>query len=241
VTAASAGPDGPPGSTPQRSRGVALVAAAAAAAGVVIAVAVTTSSAPADSADDRAPTPSTETVEAVSRPPARTVRVPAREAVPAGSQINPERPDLIVLPSGTRVRVRLASTLRNGTFAVPANIDAAGWWDGGARIGDPFGAILIAGHVDSAVQGLGPFAELLGVGTGDPVVLESRQLRQAFVIRSVALLPKAELAEQSGLFAVDGAPRLILVTCAGPFDADAGGYQNLAVVTATPSGGVEDH
>lgn len=241
MAAASAGPDRPPGSAPQRRRGVALVAAAAAAAGVVIAVVATSIGSPADSTYESAPMSPAETVTASSRPSARAVRVPAREAVPAGSQINPERPDLIVLPSGTRVRVRIASTLGDGTFAVPANIDAAGWWDGGARIGDPFGATLIAGHVDSAVQGLGPFAELLGVGTGDPVILESQHLRQAFTIRSVDLLPKAELADQSGLFAVDGAPRLVLVTCAGPFDAADGGYQNLAVVTATPSRGVEDH
>jgi len=204
-------------------------------------VVATSTSSPADSADQRAPTPQVATLTEPPRPSAPTVHVPAREAVPAGSQINPERPDLLVLPSGTQVRVRIASTLGDGTLAVPPNIDAAGWWDGGARIGDRFGATLIAGHVDSAVQGLGPFAELLGAGTGDPVVLESRHLRQAFTVRSVELVPKAELADQSELFAVDGAPRLVLVTCAGPFDAAAGGYQNLAVVTATPSGSIEDH
>ena len=36
-----------------------------------------------------------------------------------------------------------------------------GWWDGSARAGEPFGSTVIAGHVDSATEGIGFFARLL--------------------------------------------------------------------------------
>jgi hypothetical protein len=37
-------------------------------------------------------------------------------------------------------------------------------------------------------------------------------------------------------FARDGAPRLTLITCTGPFDRPAGGYRDNLVVTAVPTG-----
>ncbi len=224
-------------------RGGAAVAALTAAAGVLAVVAATSGCSPADSSESRA-TPTPEPVSPVgSAPtqPARSFRVVAKPAIPADSQLDAERPDAVLLPSGARVPVHVASTGRNGTLAVPDDISAAGWWDGGARIGDPFGAILIAGHVDSAVQGLGPFAELLAVGANERIVAESRNLRQTFAIRSVDLVAKGELVSQPGIFSVDGEQRLVLVTCAGPFDAARGGYQNLAVVTAIPLGRAEPH
>ena len=122
---------------------------------------------------------------------------------------------------------------------MPADIDEAGWWRGGARLGDPFGSILVAAHVDSRSEGLGPFAELLTVGRGDRVVLESAGLRQAFVVRSRRLVPQGSLVDDSWIFAASGGVRLTLVTCAPPYDASRGGYQNLAVVTAVPVAAAE--
>ena len=43
---------------------------------------------------------------------------------------------------------------------VPENVRHVGWWDGSAYAGDPFGTTVIAGHVDSASEGLGFFARL---------------------------------------------------------------------------------
>jgi hypothetical protein len=42
------------------------------------------------------------------------------------------------------------------------------------------------------------------------------------------------LADERWLFAPTGDSRLVLVTCAPPYDRARGGYQNLAVVTALP-------
>ncbi len=216
-------------------RGAAVLASLAA-AGSCVAVVVTLA-APSGSSVGRAPTPSPR-ASALHEPGARdsSTTVSAKPAAPAGSQVEPERPDVVQFPSGATVAVRSASTRPDGSLAVPSDIRAAGWWDGGARVGDPFGSILIAGHVDSAVQGLGPFAELLTVSVEDRVVLESSRLRQDFEIDSLELVPNDSLADRPDLFSAQGSARLVLVTCAGPFVPSAGGYQNLAVVTATPVG-----
>ncbi len=148
----------------------------------------------------------------------------------------PEPPRGIQLPNGRRVGIRAVGTTRNGLLDVPDDIELAGWWSGGSRLGDPFGSTLVAAHVDSRTQGLGPFASLLEVHAGDRVYLWSKGLRQAFEITSLRLRPQGTIGRASHLHSPGGPRRLTLVTCAGPYDAARGGYQNLAVITATPLG-----
>jgi hypothetical protein len=179
--------------------------------------------------------------ESPGDPPART-RVegepPAavRPARPADSQVVAEPPRSLRLPDGTTVAVRSVGTRRDGRLAVPDDVHTAGWWRGGSRLGDPFGAILVAGHVDSRTQGLGPYAALLGARAGQEVVVRTATLRQRFRIRSLRLVPQAPLGDRSGLHSPRGPRRLVLVTCAPPYDPSRGGYQHLAVVTAFPVG-----
>jgi len=172
-------------------------------------------------------------------PPSATFTVTATPGVPAGSETRPQRPRTVMLPSGTEVPVRLAPTGGQGLLQVPDDITEAGWWTGGSRLGDSYGAMVLASHVDSTTQGLGPFAELLAVAAGDEVVVASDGLRQAFTVQSVDVVPKAELDTRDSTFATDGPLRLVLITCAGPYEPDLGGYQNLAIVTAVPSGPLE--
>ena len=101
----------------------------------------------------------------------RPAAEPVRPAQQAASQVVPEAPRTVRLPGGTTVRVRAVGTRRDGRLAVPRDVRAAGWWRGGSRVGDPFGAVLVAGHVDSRTQGLGAYAELLTVRRGQEVVV----------------------------------------------------------------------
>ena len=103
------------------------------------------------------------------------------------------------LPGGTTVRVRAVGTRRDGRLAVPEDVRSAGWWRGGSRVGDPFGAMLVAGHVDSRTQGLGAYAELLTVRRGQEVVVGTDSLRQTYLIRSLRLVPQAPLSARSPL------------------------------------------
>ena len=158
---------------------------------------------------------------------------PAVPAVRAASDVRPERPEIARLPSGALIPIRAVSTRADGRLDVPDDISTAGWWRGGSRLGDPFGSTLLAAHIDSTTQGLGPYVELLSVQPGQRIVLMSATLEQPFEIRSLRLVPQGSLDGERWIFSARGARRLTLVTCAPPYDASRGGYQNLAIVTAT--------
>jgi Sortase domain len=172
----------------------------------------------------------------LSRHGLATSVTPAQVAAPAASQIRSQRPVGITLPNGARMSVLPAVTGPTGTLQVPDDIGRAGWWDGSSRIGDPFGSIVIAAHVDSFTQGIGKFAELLDMHRGDEVRLESTNMSQSFRVESAHLVPKASLAADSRVFAPRGGARLVLITCGGPYDPGLGGYQDNMVVIARPQG-----
>jgi hypothetical protein len=156
--------------------------------------------------------------------------VPARRV----GAVRPEAPNRSVLPDGQVVPIEPAGTAGDGSLAVPEDIRVAGWWRGGSRLGDPFGSTLLAAHVDSFTQGLGPYASLLSVTQGQRITPFSPHLRETFSVVSLALVPRGTLSDHPRIFSSRGARRLTLVTCAGPYDVDRGGYQNLAVITARP-------
>jgi hypothetical protein len=178
------------------------------------------------------PAPSASASASASSPSAAEPVTPARRA---GSVVTPRRPTRATLPSGRVVPVAAAGTTGSGVLDVPDDVDVAGWWRGGSRIGDPFGSILVAAHVDSDSEGLGPFAELLTVREGARIRLEAGGLLQDFAVQSRRLVPQGSLVDDGWIFDASGDLRLTLVTCAPPYDATRG-YQNLAVVTAVPLG-----
>jgi hypothetical protein len=192
-----------------------------------------------------APTVSDEVPTAVphpssaSAPPVLQRAEAAAPARRARSVVVPEAPTSVRLPSGRSVPILAVGTEPGGRLAVPDDIRVAGWWRGGSRIGDPFGSTVIAAHIDSKSQGLGPFAELLSVRADQRISVSTAHLRQEFAVRSLRLVRSGELAEQSWVFSPSGERRLTLVTCAPPYDRVRGAYQNLAVVTATPVRGPE--
>jgi hypothetical protein len=164
-------------------------------------------------------------------PPVATLRaVPARLT----GAVRAERPTTSRLPDGVVVPLEPAGTRSDGSLAVPDDIRVAGWWRGSARLGDPFGSTLLAAHVDSFTQGLGPYASLLSVRAGQRLTLQSTHLTQTFSVVSLALVPRGTLSQHGRIFSPRGARRLTLVTCAGPYDPARGGYQNLAVILARP-------
>jgi hypothetical protein len=210
---------------PRRAPGVAVAV-------TMLAVLGSCADAPPESLEPGA-APGPAPVGTSTGPASPTPVTPARRA-PSVAQAQPPRS--LTLPTGRTVAVSAVGTTRAGLLDVPADVAVAGWWEGGARLGDPFGSVLVAAHVDSRTQGLGPFAELLEVDRGARLLLESAGLRQSFEIRSRRLVPQGSLVDDSWLFDASGPARLTLVTCAPPYVAARGGYQNLAVVTAVPLG-----
>jgi len=140
-----------------------------------------------------------------------------------------------VLPGGARAPVLPASTV-NGQLQVPVGTNRVGWWDGGAQAGDPFGSVVLAGHVDTKTEGLGFFVRLLRIRPGETVVLRGDGHTASYRVSSIVSVPKDALATRSGAFDQTGDHRLVLITCTGNYDAGRGGYEDNLVVTATAVG-----
>ncbi len=159
----------------------------------------------------------------------------AREGKPAASERVHFVPTEVVLPGSARAVVQPAETV-DGVLKVPENVRHVGWWDGSAFAGDPFGSTVIAGHVDSASEGVGFFARLLKIKIGDVVTVRDGEHRQSYRVTSVQTVAKRALASDSQAFDQRGNHRLVLITCTGTFRRDRGGYDNNLVVIAKPIG-----
>ncbi len=192
------------------------------------------SSPSSDPSDDPADDPSSEPPGLEASPTPPRWRTTARPGIPAGITSS-RQPTGIRLPDGVELEVRRATTDADGELVVPDDVDVAGWWDGGATVSDPFGTMVIAGHVDSEIQGIGPFSALLSAAEGDVVEALAPAVDQTYVVSSVTRIPRDSLTERDDLFTSSGTHQLVLLTCAGDFIPQKGGYQELAVVVAEPS------
>ena len=123
--------------------------------------------------------------------------------------------------------------MKAGAMGTPSDIDRVGWFRDGAAPGDERGAVLLAGHKDSAKRGAGAFYPLEDARRGTRVAVRSDDGRtRRYRVVSVKRMRKAELPVS--VFARTGKARLVLVTCGGPFDQRRGHYKDNIVVTAVP-------
>jgi hypothetical protein len=128
-----------------------------------------------------------------------------------------------------------AIDLAAGVLGVPGDIHRVGWWRDGGAPGGRHGTILVAGHVDSARAGAGAFFHLPAARPGMLVQLATAGGRR-FTYRITAVRSYAKTELPLSVFAADGPPRLVLVTCGGRFDTVTGHYPDNIVVTARPIG-----
>lgn len=145
------------------------------------------------------------------------------------------RPEQVVLPGGQTAAVVPARTV-GGELRVPDDIRRVGWWDGSAYVGDPFGATVIAGHVDAPSQGLGYFERLLRIRPGATITLRGEGHRAAYRVIAVDAVFKDALSASSPAFDQRVGHRLVLLTCTGTFDRATRSYDQNLVVTAVPTG-----
>lgn len=164
-----------------------------------------------------------------------TAVVEARQGRPARSSRVRFVPEGVSLPGGASAEVLPAQTVA-GELKVPEHVQHVGWWDGSSYAGDPFGSTVIAGHVDSATEGLGFFARLRRVRVGDKVTLTGTGHHLAYRVVSVRVVVKRALATDGLAFDQTGDPKLVLITCAGSYHRGRGGYDSNLVVTAVPAG-----
>ena len=160
---------------------------------------------------------------------------PARQGRPAASQRIEFIPERLTLPGHATAGVLPAVTV-DGVLRVPEDVEHVGWWDGSARVGEPFGSTVIAGHVDSATEGIGFFARLLKIKAGDTITLRADSHQLKYRVTSVRTVAKQALATDSQAFRQTGRHRLVLITCTGNFHRDRGGYDSNLVVVGKPLG-----
>lgn len=121
-----------------------------------------------------------------------------------------------------------------GEFDVPPSVDEVGWYRFGPGLEAEAGSVVIAGHVDGAGQGPGAFFRLRELAADDRIeVVAGDQVREFRVVGREEY-DKSEIP-LARYFARDGAVRLTLITCGGPFDETAGRYRDNIVVTAVPT------
>ncbi|MGW1142862.1 class F sortase [Streptomyces zhihengii] len=120
----------------------------------------------------------------------------------------------------------------DGQVEVPEDPDRVGWYRFSPAPGSAAGSSVVVGHVDDAEEGLGVLVALNDVREGDrATVRRADGSTVAYRVVSRRTVAKTELAGTDA-FRRDGDPVLTLVTCAGPYEPERGGYRNNLVVTA---------
>ena len=183
-----------------------------------------------------APTVGASAVTALaSAEPAPSTPVPsaAGPAAAAAADVAPARLRIPALKLDATVAA-VGVDAETGEFDVPPSVDRVGWYKFGPGATATAGSIVVAGHVDSADQGKGAFFRLSSLAPGDTMTLAGPGgVDRAFTVVARERYQKTRIPLDR-YFARDGAPRLTLITCGGPFDAQTRHYRDNIVVTAEP-------
>jgi sortase (surface protein transpeptidase) len=177
-----------------------------------------------------------EQVLAEPAPPPPAAAAPTVTTRDAAPTVVPQRPApvrLAVPALGVDAPVEPVGVRDDGQMALPDDVDRLGWYRFGPVPGAE-GSAVLAGHVDDADQGLGALAPLRDAEPGAEVVsTDAAGTATRWRVVSREVLEKQALPVDR-LFARTGEPRLVLVTCGGPFLPDVGGYRDNVVVVAEP-------
>jgi len=166
-----------------------------------------------------APPQPTSALSPTPSPTSRDLTAPVRVKIPRISV------DTRVLPVGLD---------KSRALAIPSDITKVGWYNLGVPPGADTGSAVLVAHRDGRVQGHGVFYNLGQLGVDDKVYVTTTDgtvLRYKVVSRELISKKRLPLDE---LFAIDGPPRLTLISCGGYYDRNNGGYQDNIVVTAVP-------
>ena len=143
-------------------------------------------------------------------------------------------PTSIRLPSGRLAPIQRARVHSDGALDVPRDPDRVGWWTGGAQAGEPYGSIVLAGHVDSAVFGAGALAEMIDMRPGQDLKVADGKHSLIYRVATIRKVAKAKLTSETDLFDQDVKHRLVMITCGGPFDPRTHRYRDNVVIVASP-------
>ncbi|GAA1986676.1 hypothetical protein GCM10009718_25130 [Isoptericola halotolerans] len=185
---------------------------------------------PTASAPDQVPVPDEVSAPEPTAPPTGLPEVPVVRADPVEGSAAAD-PQRLRISGLLDVPVSPVGVEADGTMELPGAGDVAGWYRFGPAPGDDVGTVVLASHVDT-IDGVGAFAGLTSVSTGDVVVVTDEDgERHRYTVSTVERFSK-EVVPLDEIFDRTGERRLALVTCGGRWDAQAGHYEDNLVVTA---------
>lgn len=153
-------------------------------------------------------------------PPGITVR--------AAALMVPRRIEIPVL--GVDADVEQVGITKSGRMATHESFSTAAWYKYGPAPGEE-GSAVIAGHLDNALGMPGVFSSLKDLRPGDKiVVINTNREELHFVVESAEVL--APDADTANIFATDGPPRLVLITCEGEWDQEHKQYTGRRAIYA---------
>lgn len=175
---------------------------------------------PTPQAPPPAPIPEPETADA------------SLTSVQAGDTIAPVR--LVISELAIDMPVEAMGLDKDGAMALPENASEAGWYRFGPGLRNDEGATVIASHIDSRHDGIGPFSRLKDASEGSIVSVGGSDGGTVdYVVTNVRSVGKID-APMAEVFDRSGEPRLTLVTCGGEFDSGTGHYVDNIILTAVP-------
>ena len=109
-----------------------------------------------------------------------------------------------------------------------------GWYRYGAAPGEARGNTVIAGHVATREDGPGALAPLRGAKPGMRVTVTTAEgIKHDYkVVGREAIVKKALPVDE--IFARDGRPLLVLITCGGEYLPELRSHRDNIIVTAVP-------
>ena len=146
-------------------------------------------------------------------------------------------PMVIALPSVDVTALVVPVGVSRGNLQVPDNPTQVGWWVSSAVVGAKTGSVIIDGHVDTEHGGLGALYRM-GIGdlrAGDRIMVTTMFGRQvSYRVYAQDLYAKAA-GLPADVLSQSREPRLVLITCGGPFDFTSRNYEDNVVVYARPT------
>lgn len=150
-----------------------------------------------------------------------------------------------LIPAGVPTHVRLPRLgvqapvdpvgLTGGELQVPEDGNRLGWWTGSVVAGSPSGSTVVDGHIDTP-QGRGVFYHLKDIQADDLVVVTvAGGATLTYRVTERRTYAKADGLPPEVFGNANGSPRLVLITCGGPYDAAQATYEDNVVVTAVPA------
>ena len=184
-----------------------------------------------------ASTPPAATASPTASPATTLPRTTARDASLDSLGAPSSPPTRLVIPGlGVDATVHDVGVQDDGAMVIPAEPTSVGWYRYGSAPQDEQGNTVIAGHVATRKDGPGALVRLRDAKPGMrvKVTTDDGTEHEYEITGREAIVKKALPVEE--IFARDGRPLLVLITCGGEYDRELRSHLDNIVVTAVPVG-----